>query len=25
MFSISPVFFWANIYVPADFEDYCVN
>ncbi|EPP4976508.1 hypothetical protein ACUQO8_002734, partial [Klebsiella pneumoniae] len=21
MFSISPVFFWANIYVPADFED----
>ena len=20
MFSISPVFFWANIYVPADFE-----
>ncbi|HBR4163861.1 TPA: polyisoprenoid-binding protein, partial [Klebsiella pneumoniae] len=24
MFSISPVFFWANIYVPADFEDYCV-
>ncbi|MDR8383266.1 polyisoprenoid-binding protein, partial [Acinetobacter baumannii] len=23
MFSISPVFFWANIYVPADFEDYC--
>ncbi|HBR3244338.1 polyisoprenoid-binding protein, partial [Klebsiella pneumoniae] len=22
MFSISPVFFWANIYVPADFEDY---
>ena len=25
MFSISPVFFWANIYVSADFEDYCVN
>ncbi|HCB1182156.1 TPA: polyisoprenoid-binding protein, partial [Klebsiella pneumoniae] len=25
MFSKSPVFFWANIYVPADFEDYCVN
>lgn len=24
MFSISPVFL-ANIYVPADFEDYCVN